>query len=497
MSYAGSLAHGEYADVEDMYDTHSEHDDFDHGSLSSFEIHECDEQITTVDELSNKLQQLRYSTPQISRASGASIRSHLLAEPHHRESESVPSCSYQRSCSTSCVNRLLRNKKGRLSELIAYGDDLPRSTSPPAHLQRQVASPEAPEWEIEMLPPAPAHNGVSPMDTIPPIRSPLSTCTNADGAVHTYKAISPELRALCEAQTHSRSSSTHSGRDPSSDTVRGSRSPRGRSHFSSTERLDGDTSDEALSKPSTTKQPARTALKRRTSRRCEKRGRQHSVRFCTSPPRELSTHNSEDYDRSACPPSNRLSSDDVEEMRDLKLGIGLLESKWALKHAQGDDERHTEDNFQRRLSTDIPTPNTSIPISVSPPILSPPVMPPPPIWRRNSDAQMGNNGALSSSPEMPRGRATSKLGSALAARFGLNDPPPPLPGMEHSLGTQSAPVSRGVSPMRGGFQPQGRGVSPPQRGISPSRTQSPQLEAVCESPVADLCESGSEYDFVG
>ena len=479
MSYAGSLTQGDMADVDDIYDTHSEHDDFDYGPHAPMDAGDLDDHKRAVDALSDKLQQLRYHTPQLGRPVRGSAQNHLQAEPHHRDRDSALPCSYSRSCSTSCLSRLGRGKKGRLSELIAYGDDLPRSTTPPPQIQNSAA-PETQEWEIEMLPPAPAHNCVSPMDTIPPVRSPLSTCTNADGAVHTTKTISPELRALCESS--SRSASTSTAREPSSDTACGSCAPRTRAgQKPRVARDDDDTSDDTAAKNTGKKPPARTALKRRTSRR-----RQRSVRFCTSPPTQVDTHNAEDYDRTAHPLNNRLSPHDVEELRELKLGIGLLESKYAMLHAQGDDERHTEDNFQRRLSTDIPHAGETAELSLSPQEMRPPV------FRRNSE--MAQEAAGNTQQEAPRGRPVSKLGSALAARFGLHSPPPPLPGMEHSLGTQSAPISRRASPRRG-YSPSSRDV--PVRVASPGLAGSPHLEAVCESPVADLCDSGSEYDYLG
>ena len=236
--------------------------------------------------------------------------------------------------------------RGRLSELSAADAGAP---CPPLHQQHAE--------------PLLAHS-FSPRDTMPQIRSPLSTCTNADGTSSMHRPYS---------------------------------------------------------------------VPRHAPQPCKKR----SVRFCSSPPAEVETHNPDDYDRTASPLNTSLSADDVAEMRALRLGITLLESKFALMHAHGDDERHTEDHFGR---------------SVAPP------------------------------PEEPRGRPTTKLGSALASRFGLNSPPPPLPGMAHPCGAH-APTTMST-----------RSASPA-RGYSPGRSLSPLRP--CESPTADLCDSGSEYDFVG
>jgi hypothetical protein len=53
------------------------------------------------------------------------------------------------------------------------------------------------------------------------------------------------------------------------------------------------------------------------------------VRFSQAPPQELRTHSPVEYDRKACAVSNRLSAEDVEEMRDMHMEMGLLEAKWA------------------------------------------------------------------------------------------------------------------------------------------------------------------------
>ncbi|PWN39677.1 hypothetical protein IE81DRAFT_13014 [Ceraceosorus guamensis] len=58
------------------------------------------------------------------------------------------------------------------------------------------------------------------------------------------------------------------------------------------------------------------------------RGRAH-VRFSPGPPESFRTHSPVEYDRKACLPSNRLSPEDVEELRDMHVEMGLLEAKWA------------------------------------------------------------------------------------------------------------------------------------------------------------------------
>ncbi|KDN46134.1 hypothetical protein K437DRAFT_268216 [Tilletiaria anomala UBC 951] len=53
------------------------------------------------------------------------------------------------------------------------------------------------------------------------------------------------------------------------------------------------------------------------------------VRFSQAPPQEVRTHSPVEYDRKSCSISNRLSAEDVEELRMMKMELGLLEAKWA------------------------------------------------------------------------------------------------------------------------------------------------------------------------
>ncbi|KAK0559634.1 hypothetical protein OC861_006579 [Tilletia horrida] len=57
------------------------------------------------------------------------------------------------------------------------------------------------------------------------------------------------------------------------------------------------------------------------------RGR--SVRFSPGPPQEVRTHSPVEYDRKSCTVNHRLTMEDVEEMRKMEMGLGLLEAKWA------------------------------------------------------------------------------------------------------------------------------------------------------------------------
>ncbi len=64
------------------------------------------------------------------------------------------------------------------------------------------------------------------------------------------------------------------------------------------------------------------------------------VRFSQAPPEEVRTHSPNDYDRKSCPISTKLSPEDVEELRYMKMELGLLEAKWrAMSACKLEDSR--------------------------------------------------------------------------------------------------------------------------------------------------------------
>ncbi|CAD6893760.1 unnamed protein product [Tilletia controversa] len=84
------------------------------------------------------------------------------------------------------------------------------------------------------------------------------------------------------------------------------------------------------------------------------RGR--SVRFSPGPPQEVRTHSPVEYDRKSCAVNHRLTAEDVEEMRKMEMGLGLLEAKWAAvaacKAAAAADAAATFRNTVPSSSTD-------------------------------------------------------------------------------------------------------------------------------------------------
>lgn len=88
--------------------------------------------------------------------------------------------------------------------------------------------------------------------------------------------------------------------------------------------------------PSKSKAPLRPCFSRRNSTQSgrstressmeRERGRCH-VRFSPAPPQTIRTHSPIEYDRSSCAVHNRLSVEDVQELHNLNMGMGLLAAK--------------------------------------------------------------------------------------------------------------------------------------------------------------------------
>ncbi|PWN23058.1 hypothetical protein BCV69DRAFT_280673 [Microstroma glucosiphilum] len=88
--------------------------------------------------------------------------------------------------------------------------------------------------------------------------------------------------------------------------------------------------------PSKSKAPLRPCFSRRNSTQSgrstressmeRERGRCH-VRFSPAPPQTIRTHSPIEYDRSSCAVHNRLSVEDVQELHNLNMDMGLLSAK--------------------------------------------------------------------------------------------------------------------------------------------------------------------------
>lgn len=290
------------------------------------------------------------------------------------------------------------------------------------------------------------------------------------------------------------------------------------------------------------------------SRRRERK--KHSVRFCVDPPEERRTHSPVDYDRKAHPVHNHLCSDDLREMRDLHMSMDLLQSRCRSMHLQQQQTKEGAPvdmpayDVWHTTAMHSHTPKTPLPPS-GPTSLS--------AWERNktdgapsipcrrnniggdtssevrkdyaksndpladleavreqqrrhtngvvpygSGATTGTGRFLRSASPHDSSAASglslpahneSRLASTLAARFGLNKPPPPLPGMEPSGSVRWAASSpehatslrssaRSTSPIGSTLTAQKRAS----RSVSP--------HSGYESPMQDFGDYGSEYDMM-
>jgi hypothetical protein len=371
-------------------------------------------------------------------------------------------------------------------------------------------------------PPAIPVRCVSPSETVPVIPSPLCVCLNAaeeQGVSAEEKATSSstvpaseeENGAVCDDKKEAPDTDQHSSSSsewnapltrsvpvvetspsiPSSKTSR----PAGPSELIRKNSRGRRSSTPGRGKPVI---PLRPCFKKSTSSlsvssksknsssECESNGESPrgrvKVRFSEAPPTEVRTHSPVEYDRKACAISNRLSPLDVEELREMKMEMGLLEAKWAATAASKgkdntEDEESEGENFYPRnpsqlLKLPLPTPSTG--------------------GRKRADSvsssspsqfcknRFANQDSSSISPadhlrlerEKERERACRLAGigtgigfrysgsngtslrqlhhggsktpgacNSMISRFGLSKPPPPLPGMPPSPTTRAFEVN--------------------------------------------------------
>ncbi|PWN89639.1 hypothetical protein FA10DRAFT_268167 [Acaromyces ingoldii] len=257
-------------------------------------------------------------------------------------------------------------------EAQGSGKDEPGTPKP-----HSCASSSWSEFEFVGPPPMPARC-VSPSETVPAVPSPLSVCLNsADEGEQTAVAnqassngnIETETSAADETVTIDKESNSPSVLQKSTDatvalgkdnaTPSSSSSPPASPVLARKPSRSRRSSSPTRSKP---KMPLRPCFRRRASarpadtdsglsskressseRESSGRGRANKVRFSVAPPQEVRTHSPVEYDRKACPISNRLSPEDVEELRNMKMEMGLLEAKWAAMSACKDNSEHGTD----------------------------------------------------------------------------------------------------------------------------------------------------------
>lgn len=428
---------------------------------------------------------------------------------------------------------------------------LPASVSMPLQ-DGHIAHPDHVEMEI-FGPPALPVRSVSPSETIPVVPSPLCVCLTADEKGDVTEVITPtnegahfdnfSLDTPTGLRTPTPPSPSASGRSdsyisastaitsPATSPQLLSRKGSGRSRRSSSP---------GRSKP---KIPLRPCFKRRgsaqtgsalttsnrdgsssESERISSRGRA-KVRFSPAPPTEVRTHSPVEYDRKACPVSNRLSPEDLEELRTMKMEMGLLEAKCAAlaackgdkvpfsparfdtQHSHGGDWTESESESETGLYPpyQIPTGDRKRADSIS--SSSPSTFCGSRFAQRDSQESNGASrmtpaeylrmerekerervcrmagigtgvgfrytGGNPNTRQMPHGGCETFGASSIISRFGLSKPPPPLPGMVApcSSGGSASPQSpspgtpsHGQSNYNGGASLYRPNSAPPVRG---------------------------------
>lgn len=379
--------------------------------------------------------------------------------------------------------------KGRVFELLADEDDSGSSGASSPH-----------DWDGEIQEPPPPQLNVTPMDTVPPVPSPLCMSISGD----TMEA-APILLNKEDASPPSPGTPTS---PPNSHRTSGSALRRSR-------------------RGSRSRKPLKSALSssddERTGRPRHRDRKKQSVRFCLEP-EEQRTHSPVDYDRKAHPVHNRLCHDDLRELRDLHMPMDLLASRWsALKLPGKMGSMSTKapklPAYDVWHSTAMQTPATEQPLPASGPTCLPametenaPSVPtssmaaPTATAHRDPVAELkavrpptpthyGPTGVSRSYavPPEPQQGLSSSLTDSLAARFGLTKPPPPLPGIAPSSGPRRTQSDSKLYPM-----PQTlRATSRNSRATQENAVSVTAHASGYESPSTDLGDYGVEYAMMG
>ncbi|SPO28516.1 uncharacterized protein UTRI_04913 [Ustilago trichophora] len=237
------------------------------------------------------------------------------------------------------ARRPRRVKKGRITEIVEEGGECINTTVMPKAPSASGAS----DWSCDVSgPPLAPPRSVSPSDTVPAVPSPLCSCVSADSNASTAAptGLEESVETIKADQAASKASSAiHSTLDPiqinaNSESLAESRVGKNEDLELSPPRLSRSSSRRNSSpvklRPCFRRQSSHQSAASTRESSCERdppRGR--SVRFSSRPPQELRTHSPVEYDRKSCPVNNRLSPADVEELRTMKMEMGLLEARWA------------------------------------------------------------------------------------------------------------------------------------------------------------------------
>ncbi|SPO29358.1 uncharacterized protein UTRI_04913_B [Ustilago trichophora] len=236
------------------------------------------------------------------------------------------------------ARRPRRVKKGRITEIVEEGGECINTTVMPKAPFASGAS----DWSCDVSgPPLAPPRSVSPSDTVPAVPSPLCSRVSADSNASTATAGLEESVETIKADEAA--SKTSSASHPTPDSIQINAIPESLAESVVRRNEDLELSPPRLSRSSSRRNSSpvklRPCFRRQSSHQsaastressCERdppRGR--SVRFSSRPPQELRTHSPVEYDRKSCPVNNRLSPADVEELRTMKMEMGLLEARWA------------------------------------------------------------------------------------------------------------------------------------------------------------------------
>lgn len=385
------------------------------------------------------------------------------------------------------------------SSLSQPADDAEASPSTPIASSNTWA-----DFEVFGPPPLPVRS-VSPSETVPVVPSPLCECLTAEEQAQQTAEGRDESKTDDESITIRVEDSSRDEQSlPASKALSVSSPPLSTTSGLSVETVPAGSTpptsppaspdlvrqssrNRRASSPTRTKPkaPLRPCFKRRTSaqssravssresslERNNERGRT-KVRFSPAPPTEVRTHSPVDYDRKACMISNRLSPEDLEELRNMNMEMGLLEAKCAAlaacrseRHADHDTESESETE-QAKARWSKPTPDRKRADSVS---SSAPTQ-----FCGNRFAQSSHTAPLPSdflraerekereracriagigtgpgfrwsgnpsTRQMPHGRCEA-LGASIVNRFGMCKPPP-LPGTGAPPSTPTSRTSQG------------------------------------------------------
>ncbi|TKY89731.1 hypothetical protein EX895_001516 [Sporisorium graminicola] len=358
VSSVSSFRRGDLADIEDLdlepeLETVSECDE-ESSSLCSLDIGiDLDSDSERASSHGGDHDHLPASALALALASSHSSRH----APHRPASQGTAASDYARRkrsewllnnyANKIAARRPRRVKKGRISEIVEEGGEAINTTVMPKPSFPSGGS----DWSCEVSgPPLAPPRSVSPSDTVPTIPSPLCSCVSAEsaptaaatGLEESVETIKDDREAV-KVQEHTASSLDAKRPETYIEPAARAKSDGAteRPHQTESEpsppRLSRSSSRRNSSPVKPTK--LRPCFRRQSSHQsgastressCEREStRGRSVRFSSRPPQELRTHSPVEYDRKSCPVNNRLSPADVEELRTMKMEMGLLEARWA------------------------------------------------------------------------------------------------------------------------------------------------------------------------